>query len=69
MPDRMSITQPTIRAEPLDQHASKGGVSADRGGQAVGGNVHIEARDNSAAAWTVGEVNLGNPTQPGPSQG
>lgn len=53
----------------LDQQVSKGGVSADRGGQAIGGNVHIEARDNSAAAWTMGEVNLGNPARPGPSQG
>jgi hypothetical protein len=46
-----------------------GAASAGDGGQAVGGNVHIEARDNSAAAWTMGNVTLGNPPSPGPHQG
>ncbi|MEU6192779.1 hypothetical protein [Streptomyces sp. NPDC047061] len=46
-----------------------GTASAGDGGQAVSGNVHIEARDNSAAALNMGNVTLGNPPQPGPSQG
>lgn len=46
-----------------------GSTSAGDGGQAVGGNVTIEAHDGSAAAWTMGDVNVGNPPRPGPHQG
>ncbi|MFJ9839281.1 hypothetical protein ACIRYZ_02270 [Kitasatospora sp. NPDC101155] len=48
---------------------SAGGVSAGNGGQAVGGNVEIRADHGSAAAFTMGDVSLGNPPQPGPHQG
>ncbi len=48
---------------------ASGGVSAGDGGQAVGGNVDIRADHGSAAAWTMGNVNLGNPPQPEPPQG
>ncbi|MCL2554993.1 MAG: chromosome partitioning protein [Actinomycetia bacterium] len=39
------------------------------GGTSVGGDVHIEARDGSAAAWTMGDVTVGNPPAPEPPQG
>jgi hypothetical protein len=44
------------------------GVSASEGGQAVGGNVDIRADHGSAAAFTMGDVTLGNPPVPGPGQ-
>lgn len=50
--------------EGLSQQA--GGVSAGDGGVAVGGSVGIRAEGGSAAAWTMGNVALGNPPQPGP---
>ncbi|MFI7246408.1 hypothetical protein [Streptomyces qinglanensis] len=53
----------------LDQHIPQGRVSASQGGQAVGGNVDIGADHASAAAWNMGSVTLGNPPQPGPTQG
>lgn len=53
----------------LTQHISYGEVSAGGGGQAVGGNVDIRADHGAAAAWNMGDVTLGNPSQPGPSQG
>ncbi|WP_331750053.1 hypothetical protein OG963_43490 (plasmid) [Streptomyces sp. NBC_01707] len=53
----------------LDQCNPRGGMSASQGGQAVGGNVDIRADHGSAAAWNMGDVTLGNPTQPGPPQG
>ncbi|WP_344468482.1 hypothetical protein [Kitasatospora kazusensis] len=46
-----------------------GGVSAGEGGVAVGEGVRIRADHGSAAAWNMGSVTLGNPPQPGPSQG
>lgn len=48
--------------------AAGGGVSAGDEGVAVGGNVDIRADHGSAAAWTMGDVTLGNPPQPGPRQ-
>ncbi|MCX5054760.1 MULTISPECIES: hypothetical protein [unclassified Streptomyces] len=45
------------------------GASAGDGGVAVGGNVDIRADHGSAAALTMGDVTLGNPPQPGASQG
>ncbi|MFI1096028.1 hypothetical protein [Streptomyces sp. NPDC020917] len=39
------------------------------GGTYVGGDVHIEARDGSAAAWAMGDVTVGNPPKPEPPQG
>nr|WP_233273728.1 hypothetical protein [Streptomyces broussonetiae] len=46
-----------------------GGISAGDGGQAVGGNVGIRADHGSAAAWSMRDVTLGNPREPGPRQG
>ncbi|MEV6113012.1 hypothetical protein AB0L59_10930 [Streptomyces sp. NPDC052109] len=48
---------------------TSGGASAGDGGMAVGGNVDIRADHGSAAAWSMGDVSLGNPPQPGASQG
>lgn len=42
-----------------------GGHSAGDGGQAVGGNVDIRADHGSVAAWSTGNVAMGNPPQPG----
>ncbi|MFK4156469.1 hypothetical protein ACI2LV_31425 [Streptomyces fungicidicus] len=53
----------------LDPFIPRGGVSAGQEGQAVGGNVDIRADRGSVAAWSMGDVTLGNPPQPGPSQG
>ncbi|MEU2712302.1 hypothetical protein [Streptomyces sp. NPDC007205] len=50
----------------------RGGVSASRDGQAIGGNVDIRAEGGSAAALKMGDVTIGsagNPRQPGPDQG
>lgn len=63
-------------AEALDQAVQQlqalnrtgGTASAGDGGQAIA-NVHIEARGGSAAAWTMGDVTVGNPLQPGSPQG
>ncbi|WP_327064555.1 hypothetical protein [Kitasatospora sp. NBC_01302] len=52
----------------LAQHAPFA-VSVGDGGQAVVGDVRIRADHGSAAAWTMGNVTLGNPSQPGPQQG
>ncbi|MFC8104215.1 hypothetical protein [Streptomyces sp. NPDC057363] len=53
----------------LGQRIPQGGVSAGQDGQAVGGNVDIRADRGSVAAWSMGNVTLGNPPQPGPPQG
>ncbi|MFJ8627477.1 hypothetical protein ACIRD3_32205 [Kitasatospora sp. NPDC093550] len=45
-----------------------GGVSADGGGQAVGGNAVIRADHGSVAALRTGDVTIGNPPQPGAPQ-
>ncbi|KOV50836.1 hypothetical protein ADL00_42750 [Streptomyces sp. AS58] len=42
-----------------------GGVSAADDGIAIGGDVHIEARNNAAAAVKMGHVTFGNPSSPG----
>lgn len=39
---------------------------AGTGGPSIGGSVTIQADHGSAAAWTMGDVTLGNPPQPGP---
>lgn len=44
------------------------GVSAGQGGLAVGGDVNVRADHGSAAAVSMGNVTLGNPSQPGPHQ-
>ncbi|MDH6116423.1 flagellar hook-basal body complex protein FliE [Kitasatospora sp. GAS204A] len=47
------------------QAPTAGGVSAGDGGQAVGGNVAIDARHGSVAAVKIaGNVTLGGPAQP-----
>ncbi|MFI1431640.1 hypothetical protein [Streptomyces lydicus] len=53
----------------LTQHTANRGVSVGDGGQAVAGDVRIEADHGSAAAWNMGNVTLGNPPQPGSHQG
>ncbi|WP_331744075.1 hypothetical protein OG762_49090 (plasmid) [Streptomyces sp. NBC_01136] len=53
----------------LAQYASDGGPSVGDGGQAVMGDVKIQADHGSAAAWIMGNVTLGNPSQPGPHEG
>ncbi|MEU2503478.1 hypothetical protein ABZ621_02080 [Streptomyces sp. NPDC007863] len=44
------------------------GASAGQGGVAVGGNVIVQADHSSAAALVMGNVTLGNPSQPGSHQ-
>ncbi|WP_329347354.1 hypothetical protein OG226_01125 [Streptomyces sp. NBC_01261] len=41
-----------------------GGPSTGDGGQVIGGNVTIRADQGSVAAWSTGNVALGNPPQP-----
>ncbi|GGJ56530.1 hypothetical protein [Streptomyces brasiliensis] len=50
-------------------HTPSTDVTASQRGVAVGGNVDIRADHGSAAAWSMGDVTLGNPPQPGPPQG
>ncbi|MFE6052863.1 hypothetical protein ACFQ6N_19070 [Kitasatospora sp. NPDC056446] len=52
----------------LVQQASHSSVSADQSGLAVGGNLDVRADHGSAAAVTMGNVTLGNPSPPGPHQ-
>ncbi|MFG2296277.1 hypothetical protein [Streptomyces sp. NPDC048603] len=52
----------------LAQQTSHRSVSAGQSGLAVGGNVHVRSDHGSAAAVTMGNVTLGNPSQPGPHQ-
>ncbi|MFF8882101.1 hypothetical protein [Streptomyces flaveolus] len=52
----------------LAQQAPHRSVSAGQSGLAVGGNVSVQADHGSAAAVTMGDVSLGNPSQPGPHQ-
>ncbi|MGW3566047.1 hypothetical protein ACWDSL_19595 [Streptomyces sp. NPDC000941] len=54
----------------LEEHASRGGVSAGSGGLAVGGNADIRAGGGSIAAGVIhGGAHVGSPTVPDPSQG
>ncbi|WP_329537106.1 hypothetical protein OG568_52200 (plasmid) [Streptomyces sp. NBC_01450] len=53
----------------LQKLGPSGAASAGDGGVAVSGDVSIRAESGSAAAWTMGDVNLGNPPQPGPRKG
>jgi hypothetical protein len=43
-------------------------VLAGQSGLAVGGDLNVRADNGSAAAVTMGNVTLGNPSQPGPHQ-
>ncbi|MFI2549152.1 hypothetical protein ACH5AJ_33595 [Streptomyces rochei] len=52
----------------LDQQASHRSVSAGQSGLAVGGDLNIRADHGSAAAASMGNVTLGNPSQPGSHQ-
>ncbi|MFP3991742.1 hypothetical protein U9R90_34305 [Streptomyces sp. E11-3] len=65
-------------AEALDEAVKKlqaasaqtgGGVSATSDGQAVGGNVEIQAEGGSVAALRTGDVSITNPPKPGPYKG
>jgi len=51
------------------QQTSHRTVLADQSGLAVGGDLNVQADNGSAAAVTMGNVTLGNPSQPGPHQG
>ncbi|MEU9197854.1 hypothetical protein [Streptomyces hundungensis] len=51
------------------QQTSHRTVLADKSGLAVGGDLNVQADNGSAAAVTMGNVTLGNPSQPGPHQG
>ncbi|MEV7616551.1 hypothetical protein [Streptomyces sp. NPDC089799] len=53
----------------LAQQTSHSSVSAGQKGLAFGGNVDVRADHGSAAAVTMGNVTLGNPSKPGPHQG
>ncbi|MFC9595754.1 hypothetical protein ACFTUC_38905 [Streptomyces sp. NPDC056944] len=53
----------------VQEQASSGTVSAGDHGVAVGGSVEVRADHGSVAALQVGDVTLGNPSQPGPPQG
>jgi hypothetical protein len=48
------------------QQNSPRAVLADQSGLAVGGDLNVQADNGSAAAVTMGNVTLGNPSQPGP---
>lgn len=52
----------------LAQQTPHRSVLADQSGLAVGGNVRVQSDHGSAAALTMGNVTLGNPSQPGPHQ-
>ncbi|MET7718677.1 hypothetical protein [Streptomyces sp. NPDC005407] len=52
----------------LAQHAPQG-VSADRDGLAIGGDVEVRADHGSAAAVRMGDVTVGNPPVLGSHQG
>ncbi|MFF2813193.1 hypothetical protein ACFVT2_39735 [Streptomyces sp. NPDC058000] len=71
--ESLDVPERTQAAEELSavlaQHTPNGGASAGNGGQAVAGDVRIQANNGSAAAWNMGNVTLGNPPQPGPHQG
>ncbi|MFG2864248.1 hypothetical protein [Streptomyces sioyaensis] len=70
--ESLDVTERARAAEELSallaQHTPGAGVSAGGGGQAVAGDVRIQAEHGSAAAWNMGNVSLGNPPQPGPHQ-
>ncbi|WP_329619385.1 hypothetical protein OG357_01750 [Streptomyces sp. NBC_01255] len=53
----------------LQEHRRDDGVSAAGDGQAVRGDVQIRAEHGSVAALRMGDVSLGNPSQPGPPRG
>ncbi|MGW1160995.1 hypothetical protein ACWD48_22795 [Streptomyces sp. NPDC002519] len=53
----------------LDAQVAPGTVSAGDRGQAIGGDVDIRADHGSVAALRVGDVTLGTPPTPGPTQG
>ncbi|WP_324606891.1 hypothetical protein [Streptomyces katrae] len=54
----------------LARHAPRGGVSAGRGGLAVGGNVEIRAEGGSIAAGVINAgAHVGGPAGPDPSEG
>lgn len=65
---REALDRAVEQVQFLDRAAPVGGVSAGDGGVATGGNTHIQADHGSAAAVNMGNVTLGNPSQPGPRQ-
>ncbi|MEU0836394.1 hypothetical protein [Streptomyces sp. NPDC005969] len=52
----------------LAHQTSHSSVSVGQSGLAVGGSVDVRADHGSAAAVSMGNVTLGNPSQPGPHQ-
>jgi hypothetical protein len=53
----------------LVRQVQAGTVTAGDSAQVIGGNVTIRADNGSAAAWSMGDVTLGNPPPPGPPWG
>lgn len=53
----------------VQEQAASCAVSAGDHGVAVGGSVDVRADHGSVAALRVGDVTVGNPSQPGPPQG
>ncbi|MFF4846252.1 hypothetical protein [Streptomyces collinus] len=67
----MDEAERTLAADQLRTlltHSPGPKLAAGDGSVAVGGTVHIQADNSSAAAWSMGDVTLGNPSQPGPRQ-
>lgn len=66
-------TQVAAQVRELLNFTSQQGVStasAGDAGIAIGGDVHVNAREGSVGAGVIrGDVTLGNPTPPGPDQG
>ncbi|MFE5595752.1 hypothetical protein [Streptomyces sp. NPDC056549] len=52
----------------LAQQTSHRSVSAGQSGLAIGGDLNVRADHGSAAAVSMGNVTLGNPSRPGPHQ-
>lgn len=54
-------------AKQVESDRASARVSAGDGGMAVGGDVHVNAKDHGiAVAKNQGGINVGNPPQPGP---
>lgn len=54
-------------AKQVEHDRASAGVSAGNGGMSVGGDVHVNAKDQGiAVAHNQGGIHVGNPPQPGP---
>ncbi|MFJ5776141.1 hypothetical protein [Streptomyces sp. NPDC093094] len=64
-----SRTAAELRELVASTQASGSGVAAGDGGIAIGGNAHVQAENQAAAALRMGDVTIGNPPSPGPDKG